>query len=74
MALHRGDVAGRYDRGHAGRIDDYLHFGDPNVWVIDAWKHRGWTVTAEGWATAAGGIMRTSDGRVELPLAEVLLP
>jgi hypothetical protein len=56
------------------RLDDYLQFGIPNIWVIDPWKHRGWHVTAEGWATAAGGIMRTADGRVAMPLAGVLLP
>jgi len=33
--------------GMQDRIDDYLHFGVPNVWVIDPWKHRGWRVTAE---------------------------
>ncbi len=56
------------------RLDDYLQFGVPNVWVIDPWKHRGWRVTAEGWATAAGAVMRTADGRIAMPLADVLLP
>jgi Uma2 family endonuclease len=43
------------------RLDDCLHFGVANVWVIDPWKHRkhrGWHVTAAGWATAEGGVMR----------------
>jgi len=55
------------------RLDDYLEFGILNIWVIDPWKHRGWHITAEGWAGATS-FMRTADGRVALPLAEVLLP
>ena len=60
--------------GMQDRLDDYLNFGVPNVWVIDPWKHRGWRVTAEGWATATDGVMRTSDGRIAMPLVDVLLP
>jgi Uma2 family endonuclease len=56
------------------RLDDYLHFGVPNIWVIDAWKHRGWHISAQGWATAADGVMRTADGRIAMPLVDVLLP
>lgn len=56
------------------RLDDYLNFGVPNIWVIDPYKHRGWSVTAAGWATALDGTMRTADGRIAMPLADVLLP
>jgi Uma2 family endonuclease len=55
------------------RLDDYLQFGVPNIWVVDPWKHRGWHITADGWASAAG-VMRTADGKIEMPLTEVLLP
>lgn len=56
------------------RIDDYVAFGVPNIWVIDPWKHRGWRVSAEAWTKAVDGIMRTADGRVAMPLQDVLLP
>jgi Uma2 family endonuclease len=55
------------------RLEDYLQFGVTNVWVVDPWKHRGWQVTAGGWATADGAIMRTADGRIAMPLVDVLL-
>jgi hypothetical protein len=71
--LHRSDVPDDTIAAMQDRVDDYLNFGVPNVWVIDPWKHRGWHVTAEGWSTAAGGVMRTTDGRIAM-LADVLLP
>jgi Uma2 family endonuclease len=56
------------------RLDDYLSFGIANVWVVDPWKHRGWTITRAGWASATDAIMRTADGEIAMPLADVLLP
>jgi Uma2 family endonuclease len=56
------------------RLDDYLQFGVQNIWVVDPWKHRGWNVTAQGWATNSDGIMRTADGRIAMRLVDVLLP
>jgi len=60
--------------GLQDRVDEYLKFGVPNIWVLDPWKHRGWRVTEAGWATATDGIMRTADGKVAMPLQDVLLP
>ena len=56
------------------RIDDYIAFGISKIWVIDPWKNRGWTITDNGWTTARDLIMRTHDGRVAMPLADVRLP
>jgi Uma2 family endonuclease len=55
-------------------LNDYLSFRVPNIWVVDPWKHRGWMVTARGRARADDGVMRTANGRVAIPLSEVLLP
>ncbi len=56
------------------KLDDYLAFGIPNIWVVDPWKNRAWTITADGWTTVRDHIMCTHDGRVAMPLADVLLP
>ena len=54
------------------RLDDYLKFGVCNIWVIDPWKRRAWTITKEGWHAVLDGMLRTADGLIELPVEEVL--
>jgi Uma2 family endonuclease len=56
------------------RFDDYLAMGAPNVWVLDPASKRGWSITLEGHFEALGGVLRTSDGRVEMPIAELFAP
>lgn len=53
------------------RLDDYLAVGTENVWVLDPASRRGWVVTREGHLEALDGVLRTSDGKVEMPMAEL---
>ena len=53
------------------RFDDYLAMGVPNVWVLDPSSRRGWRVTREGHFEALDGVLRTSDDRVNMPIADL---
>lgn len=53
------------------RFDDYLAMGVPNLWVLDPSTGRGWSVTREGHFEALDGVLRTKDGHVEMPIAEL---
>jgi Uma2 family endonuclease len=53
------------------RIDDYRTMGVPNIWIMDPTARRAWTVAREGLLEALDGILRSRDGRVALPLADL---
>ncbi|MBK9167591.1 MAG: Uma2 family endonuclease [Bryobacterales bacterium] len=53
------------------RIDDYLRFGVPTVWLIDPASKRGWIYTADSIAEARDGVLRAGAG-IAVPLAEAL--
>lgn len=53
------------------RLGEILAFGVRNVWVIDPTERIGWRVTREGQFEALDGILRTTDGRIEMPIAEL---
>src|SRR5271154_879107 len=48
------------------RIDDYLRFGVPYIWVIDPRKHQGWVHTSAGVQQPLDGILRTNDPDLEM--------
>ncbi len=53
------------------RIDDYLKFGVPYVWVINPRTQRAWAYTKDGSHEVADGMLRTENPEIELPLPEI---
>ena len=54
------------------KIDDYLAFGIPYVWVVNPRTGRGYVHTTAAAREAKDGILRTADPATELPLYELL--
>ncbi len=53
------------------KIDDYLEFGVPHIWVVNPRSRRGYVHTPKGSYEAKDGILRTAASSIELPLAKV---
>jgi Uma2 family endonuclease len=53
------------------KIDDYLGFGVPCVWVIRPETQRAWVHTNEGSREAKDGFLRNPAGDVVVPLAAI---
>ncbi len=53
------------------RIDDYLKFGVPYVWVLDPGPRRAWVYTKTGIQEVTDGVLRTENPDLAVPLAEI---
>ena len=53
------------------RIDDYLGFGVPCVWLLDPGPRRAWICKAGQMQDVRDGILRVPDLPIEVPLAEL---
>ena len=53
------------------KIDDYLQFGVPYVWVINPRLRKGYVATKAGMVEAASGVLATSDPDIRVPVAEL---
>ena len=53
------------------RIDDYLAFGIPCVWVINPVKLRAWVHTIEGSREVRDGFLRNPAGDLAIPLSAI---
>jgi Uma2 family endonuclease len=53
------------------KIDDYLNFGVPYVFVINPRDHRAWSYTKDGSTEIRDGVLRTENPSLTIPLAEI---
>jgi Uma2 family endonuclease len=53
------------------KVDDYLAFGVPNIWVIDPKERHAFICSRQGWVESADLVLRTTDGAIVLPLPEI---
>lgn len=53
------------------KIDDYLKFGVPHIWVLDPRTKRAWSYTAGGKREATTLLATTSNPRIEVPIADL---
>ena len=53
------------------RIDDYLAFGVPCVWVINPEMRRAWIHTNDGSREAKDGVLRNPASDLEIPLSAI---
>ena len=55
------------------KIDDYLNFGVPYIWVINPWNQKGYVITQAGMVEAKSGFLETRDPDIRVPLSELFL-
>jgi Uma2 family endonuclease len=53
------------------KIDDYIRFGVPHVWVLHPREQRAWAYTPQGSTEIKDGVLRTEDPSFAVPLAEI---
>jgi Uma2 family endonuclease len=53
------------------RVDDYLSFGVPHVWVVNPRKLRAFHYTPDGMREAKDSILRTTNPDIVVPIADL---
>lgn len=57
--------------GMMERLEDYLAFGVPNVWLIDPRRERSYLATSSGLIEAHDNILRTETPEIVVPITEL---
>jgi Uma2 family endonuclease len=53
------------------KIDDYLRFGVPYIWIVNPRLRKGYVATNAGMVEAESGMLATSDPDIRVPVAEL---
>src|ERR1700691_813793 len=53
------------------RVDDYLKFGVPNVWILDPVLRKAYVCSQTGFQEPEGGMLRVTGSAICVPLAEM---
>jgi Uma2 family endonuclease len=54
------------------KIDDYLRFGVPYIWIINPRLRKGYIATKAGIVETESGVLASSDPEIRVPVAELL--
>lgn len=67
------EVLSREDtlRSVEDRVDDYLAFGVPNIWILDPEKRRAYVCTRGSFREPEGGILEVPDSPIRIPLQDL---
>jgi Uma2 family endonuclease len=67
------EILSKDDRGRdmQERVDDYLNFGVPNVWILDPVLRKAYVCTKSGFEEPEAGVLQAVDSAVCVPLAEL---
>ena len=53
------------------RVDDYLNFGVPNVWILDPEPRKAYVCSRTGFQEPEGGVLEVAGSPIRVPLAEI---
>jgi Uma2 family endonuclease len=53
------------------KIDDYLDFGVPYIWIVNPRLRKGYIATEAGMVEAESGVLATSDPEIRVPVADL---
>jgi Uma2 family endonuclease len=53
------------------KVDDYLRFGVPYIWIINPRLRKGYIATKVGIVEAVSGILETVDPAIQVPVADL---